>query len=585
MENVTVLIEKSRNGDRDAFGRFVEKYQGMVSAVTLNIVGDYAQSEDLAQETFLTAWKKLSELRDPEKSASWLYGIARYVSLQWREKQRKNLLHNASELDEQKVSDRENALQTRHQEQSLQLVWSSVKELPETLREPLLLYYRYSRSVAEIAESMQLSEQAVRQRLSRGRKMLKAEVEKQVETVLEMTRPNEHFVAAVLAAIPVLVTGPHVLAASSAGVAVAESASSGSGSPILAALGTSFNVFVSHLGPFLAIVFGVFLGVWNLVRHAPSCAARRLMIKATLEYCVLCGALYLGYVITLLHFRGGHSFIYEYLAYPYIILAPVLVILNTIRVNRHWRQIVEYDSGISSRKPGVVTWRSIFTLLAVAILILAVHNVWFAYTWFTFMKSSLSITQKLILLSVPGAMMIFVYCGWRISRNEAAFEAAPPRLPNLLQILTGEQPCPKGFRNRVNFWGDLTGFGVGLFLMQCCYIGWYLWFSGLPVTRLPGFSIGNGSYLSLVLSLTTYMAFVVFFAGIPRRRYWGMIVLAATLFMCNAFLIYYTQLWLYVERSEFLIVFGLHFWYTLCIALYGVAGLWVFRKKPQSIRE
>src|SRR5215469_8181287 len=147
MDN-TALIEQSRCGDHDAFARIVRQYQGMVCAATLNVTGNYAQSEDLAQETFLTAWKKLPELREPEKLASWLYGIAKRVALRWTEQQQRSPLHLAAELDADTMSNRQaqiDAEERDRREQSLALVWATVKKLPETLREPLLLYYRYSK--------------------------------------------------------------------------------------------------------------------------------------------------------------------------------------------------------------------------------------------------------------------------------------------------------------------------------------------------------------------------------------------------------------------------------------------------------
>ncbi|MGL6193602.1 MAG: RNA polymerase sigma factor, partial [Thermoguttaceae bacterium] len=89
MDNNLHLVERSRSGDQEAFARIVTQYKGMVSAVTLNVVGDYTQSEDLAQETFLTVWKKLADLREPEKLASWIYGIAKRTALNWTQKQQR----------------------------------------------------------------------------------------------------------------------------------------------------------------------------------------------------------------------------------------------------------------------------------------------------------------------------------------------------------------------------------------------------------------------------------------------------------------------------------------------------------------
>lgn len=69
-------LAASRSGDREAFGRLVARYQGMVHAVAYSHTGDAALSEDIAQETFLAAWQRLDRLRSPERFGPWLAGIA-----------------------------------------------------------------------------------------------------------------------------------------------------------------------------------------------------------------------------------------------------------------------------------------------------------------------------------------------------------------------------------------------------------------------------------------------------------------------------------------------------------------------------
>ncbi len=61
------LVAESLRGDRDAFGKIVERYQTLIASLAYCATGDVSQSEDLAQETFVTAWKKLAELREPAK--------------------------------------------------------------------------------------------------------------------------------------------------------------------------------------------------------------------------------------------------------------------------------------------------------------------------------------------------------------------------------------------------------------------------------------------------------------------------------------------------------------------------------------
>ena len=73
------LVASSLAGSRDAYASIVRRYQSVVCALTYAACGDIQQSEDLAQETFLAAWKSLRDLKDPSKLRAWLRGIARNV--------------------------------------------------------------------------------------------------------------------------------------------------------------------------------------------------------------------------------------------------------------------------------------------------------------------------------------------------------------------------------------------------------------------------------------------------------------------------------------------------------------------------
>src|SRR5438132_7402943 len=64
-------------GSREAFAVVVRRHQSVVSAVAYNACGNLALSEDVAQETFWTAWRQRTSLRDPVRLRAWLCGIAR----------------------------------------------------------------------------------------------------------------------------------------------------------------------------------------------------------------------------------------------------------------------------------------------------------------------------------------------------------------------------------------------------------------------------------------------------------------------------------------------------------------------------
>src|SRR5579863_5441489 len=71
------LVSGAMAGDRDAFSRIVSRYQVLICSLAYSRIGNLGMSEDIAQETFITAWKHLRLLREPEKLRGWLCGIVR----------------------------------------------------------------------------------------------------------------------------------------------------------------------------------------------------------------------------------------------------------------------------------------------------------------------------------------------------------------------------------------------------------------------------------------------------------------------------------------------------------------------------
>jgi RNA polymerase sigma factor (sigma-70 family) len=202
------LVELGLSGDRHAFGRLVARYQSPVCALAYNACGDISQSQDLAQETFILAWRRLRDLKEPAKFKSWLYGIARNLNHSAFRRQIRNPLAAAEPLNENLAA---NAAVSNPAEQTISkeeegILWRSLEQIPDAYREPLILFYREHQSIEQVADVMDLSEEAARQRLSRGRKLLQEQVLAFVEGALEKTNPGGNFTLGVVAALPLLAT-------------------------------------------------------------------------------------------------------------------------------------------------------------------------------------------------------------------------------------------------------------------------------------------------------------------------------------------------------------------------------------------
>lgn len=75
------LVDQARAGDAGAFEALVRRYQGWVFTLTLRMVGDRAEAEEVAQEVFLKAYRGLRDFKGASRFSTWLYAIASHHCL------------------------------------------------------------------------------------------------------------------------------------------------------------------------------------------------------------------------------------------------------------------------------------------------------------------------------------------------------------------------------------------------------------------------------------------------------------------------------------------------------------------------
>jgi RNA polymerase sigma factor (sigma-70 family) len=198
------LVARTLAGDRNAFDRIVSRYQILICSLAYSRIGHLGHSEDVAQETFITAWKHLRLLRQPEKLRAWLCGIVNNRAKKCLRHEVRRPLLNAEPLEtaaELPVQEALPSEQTISREEEA-ILWRSLEKIPELYREPLILFYREHQSIENVAAELELTEDAVKQRLSRGRKLLQEGIEDFVEKTLRRTTPTPAFSGAVMAALP-----------------------------------------------------------------------------------------------------------------------------------------------------------------------------------------------------------------------------------------------------------------------------------------------------------------------------------------------------------------------------------------------
>jgi RNA polymerase sigma factor (sigma-70 family) len=209
------LIDATRRGEHAAFGHLVERYQALVCAVSFTATGDRALSEDVAQETFLVAWRRLGELSETAKLRPWLCGIARNLGRMARRDGRRDRADDVDDVDVAAVG--ASPFDAVVGAEAQRIVRDTLSRVPERYREVLVLYYQNDRSVKEVAASLGISENAALQRLSRGRRYLADSVSDLVERSLEGSRPRRALPAVVVAALPASAAPPRVATPSHGG--------------------------------------------------------------------------------------------------------------------------------------------------------------------------------------------------------------------------------------------------------------------------------------------------------------------------------------------------------------------------------
>jgi len=258
------LLRASLRGSSKAFGVLVGRYQSLVCAITYSATRSVERSEELAQEVFLRAWRSLSQLQDLGKFRPWLCSIARSTIQNWLRDRSRDVVSRAVPLDSalDKASDESGPEETAMIQEQKAVVRQALAEIPEGLREPLVLFYREQKSIEEVARQFDLTENAARQRISRGRKLLRRQVAHMVETTIARTRPGTAFTTAVL----VCIAG--TAGKSSAAVAVVGAASAAGKSAGLASLLSGATGKIAAVAAGLALVTAAFLAYRQYVKSA-----------------------------------------------------------------------------------------------------------------------------------------------------------------------------------------------------------------------------------------------------------------------------------------------------------------------------
>ena len=154
------IVRAAQQGDRVAFGALYEQYSRMVHGILL-AHAPYGDVDDLMQDVFVRALRQLPALREPAAFGAWLCAIARRAATD-HARARRRLLFRMPERSGGPRPDGEAFA-----------ILESIRQLPESYRETLLLRLVEGMTGSEIAARTGLTAESVRVNLCRGMKMLR----------------------------------------------------------------------------------------------------------------------------------------------------------------------------------------------------------------------------------------------------------------------------------------------------------------------------------------------------------------------------------------------------------------------------
>ena len=184
---VEMLLEQIRGDDPRAFAKLVRELEPFVLGSSLKVCRDRSIAEENMQDTFVSMYRKLGQFDGTSKFSTWLYAI---IVNNCRMKRRRRKLDMAS-MPIDGGGEEGEGMELRSEEENPEaqllggelraVLGSAIEALPEEYRAVFILRDVEHLSTTEVAESLGLSEAAVKSRLHRGRERVRRHVERYME--------------------------------------------------------------------------------------------------------------------------------------------------------------------------------------------------------------------------------------------------------------------------------------------------------------------------------------------------------------------------------------------------------------------
>lgn len=173
------LVKRVQNGEKQAFDLLVRKYQHRIISVISRYISDWSECQDVAQDTFVRAYRAIGNFRGDSQFYTWLYKIAINTAKNHLVSQKRRPPGDDIEVEDAQLFDgaarlRDTATPEREllRQEIEQTVFDVVEQLPEELKEAITLREADGLSYQEIAKIMDCPIGTVRSRIFRAREAI-----------------------------------------------------------------------------------------------------------------------------------------------------------------------------------------------------------------------------------------------------------------------------------------------------------------------------------------------------------------------------------------------------------------------------
>lgn len=174
-QNDNELISKVLQGDHQAYAGLVTRYQQFVFTLTLRLVKNREEAEEVAQDVFIKAYKYLADFRGDAKFSTWLYTIVNNTCISFLRK-KKLVIHSLDDervfakADNQDLGFRADGVEQKSRHR---MVTEAINRMKPDDAAIITLFYKNEQSLDEIAQILGVEVNAAKVRLHRARARLK----------------------------------------------------------------------------------------------------------------------------------------------------------------------------------------------------------------------------------------------------------------------------------------------------------------------------------------------------------------------------------------------------------------------------